>query len=155
MTDEGLARKAPHRRSIVLLKGALRFFYVRNHLDEDEQIFQRWQFKIFIGFPITLIFGLESRDYRQGSKVAEHTDMFEPMYGSTFTYVLENAERSGELTCERFYIDSPPLKVYNATRYKHAVEAVEAGNREVLLGTLQFAPWPVPPVRQALANLWG
>jgi hypothetical protein len=155
MIDEGTTCKASHRRNIVLLKGTLRFFYVRNQLNEDEHIFQRWQFGIFIGFPITLIFALESRDYRQGSKVAEHTDMFEPMYGGTFTYVLENAERGGELTCERFYIDSPRLKVYNATKYKHAVEAVEAGTRKVLLGTLQFAPWPVPPVRQALANLWG
>ncbi len=147
MIDRTAGGNPPLKWTSKLFGGAVTLFRVRNSLDTDSHIFQKWQVGVFIGFPFTLLCAIESREYLVGSQVPEHTDMFEPIYGATFTYVLEPAEQGGGFSCERLYIDRPRLKVYNATKYKHAVEPVTKGSRKVLLGGFQFAPWPVPATK--------
>jgi hypothetical protein len=115
---------------------------MRNYLYDNVLI--KLYFKITIFFPDTFFLILTRREFYAGSKVPEHRDGYEPIFGFSTSLRLRGACKGGQFKCEKTILKLPRFTVFNGTRYLHSVSTIEKGSRDMLLTSLHFAPWPAP-----------
>jgi hypothetical protein len=111
---------------------------IRNYLLDN--IFTKFNFEITIFFPVTFFLIVTRREFYVGSKVPEHRDGFEPIFGFSTSLLLRGACKGGQFKCEKMILKMPRLTVFSGTRYLHSVSTIEEGSRDMLLTSLHFAP---------------
>jgi len=117
---------------------------VVKHNYSNDNTLTKFEFELSIFFPVTFFVNVTCRKHNVGSFVPEHRDAFEPIFGYTASLILHNASRGGQFKCEQKALKFGRLSVFNGSRHLHSVTPIEEGSRDLLLGSIYFAPWPAP-----------
>ncbi len=102
--------------------------------------------EINLRWPVSLQIQLHTNEYAKGDYLCEHIDQIRKEERQVrFQIILVKAKQGGELKCEKFIYESPRIKIFEPTKWKHSVTKVEEGRRLLLNFGFRFAPHPLTP----------